>query len=567
MKNIPTLVYIIFCLVLVCACEEKRSEQAPNYQKEIDGIFSDWNGQRPGGAFAVIQEGEVIYENYFGMANLDKGESFRAQTVTDIGSVSKQFTAMCIALLEGSNKLALQDDIRIYLPEFPVYSDTVRITHLIHHSSGIKDYEALVQLKNQHYFDEFMTNSYVVELAAKQQSLNFQPGCKYEYSNTNYLLLAEIVERVSGQSLNEFASEHIFIPLGMSHTFFNANQGEDFANRAMGYEPNEDGFAPPVYRSQLVGDGGVYTTLEDMIKWDQNFFNNQLGSGSAQLVERMKFIEAFCDGSKGSYAFAQTYTKLPYGNSWSHGGGGGGYRTFYERFEEDNISFIALSNADNSNAFGKVIQTAKLFLSGDSESQSQPQAPVGAPSQPSFISPDKALIDKFEGFYYDSANIRVLHIEFDKSQALFQVVTIDEWKDVFATALIHPDTLVEKEEGTGQFIMEGPNTVYTSNAYFRGTFRKLEAPTTSINTYVGRYDSEEVSHQVTLSLKEGRIHASNNYFKSLVQVAEDFFVDEDTGAILTFKRDEMGHISSFTIDIKNGDRQARGIIFSKVNGS
>ena len=333
------------------------------------------------------------------MANLDKGEPFHAQTVTDIGSVSKQFTAMCMALLEESNQLTLQDDIRIYLPEFPVYEDTVRITHLIHHTSGIKDYEALVQLKNQHYFDAFMTNPYVVELAAKQQSLNFQPGCRYEYSNTNYILLAEIIERVSGQSLNEFASEHIFIPLGMNHTFFNANQGEDFANRAIGYDPKGEGFEAPIYRSQLVGDGGVYTTLEDLIKWDQNFFNNQLGAGSAQLVERMKFIEPYCDGSVGSYAFAQTYTRLPYGNSWSHGGGGGGYRTFYERFEEDNISFIALSNADNSNAFGKVIQTAKLFLSSDSEAQPQPQATVEAQPQPSYINPDQALIDKFEGLF------------------------------------------------------------------------------------------------------------------------------------------------------------------------
>lgn len=522
----------------------------------------DWNGERPGGAFAVVQDGEVIYENYFGLANIDKKEAFSEQTITDIGSVSKQFTAACIAILEEMGELALQDDIRKYIPELPIYNDTVRVTHLVHHTSGIKDYEALVRLRNQHYFDDFMTNQYVTDLAISQRSLNFKPGCQYEYSNTNYILMAEIIERVSGKSLNEFASTHIFEPLGMGDTFFNENQSDDFERRAFGYEPNEGGFESPVYRSHLVGDGGVFTTLQDMIKWDQNFLNNKLGSGTSKLTERMKDIETYCDGSVGHYAFAQVYTRLPYGNSWSHGGGGGGYRTFYERFEEDQISFIAMSNSDNSNAFNKVIQTARLFLKSEQNPTSQNQPEV---KQPEYLEADDKLIGNFEGYYCDSAEIKVLKIEFDRSLEQFNVVTVDEWKDAFPSALSNSTTLIQTEGGNNQFALESPDTlVHKAGKRLLGTYKKLRRSTRDVSEYVGVYHSEELSHQVELSVKNGQLYADNNYFKNLTLIADDLLVDQDSGAILAFKRNEQGQIISFTIDVRNGDRLARNVGFRKL---
>ena len=398
--------FVIICFLLVNGCDLKRNEISIEQRQQIDRIFLDWTGERPGGAFAIVKNQNVIYENYFGLANLDKKATFNAETIVDIGSVSKQFTAACIAILEEKDELNLQDDIRKYIPELPTYSDTIKVTHLIHQTSGIKDYEALVRLSNRHYFDDFMTNPFVVNLAAKQKSLNFEPGCQYEYSNTNYILLAEIIERVSGTSLNNFASEHIFEPLGMKSTFFNKRQGEDFKNRAYGYVPSSEGFEKPVYRAQLIGDGGVFTTLQDIIKWDKNFFDNKLGLGRATLTERMKSIEPFCDGNIGHYAFAQVFTKLPYGNSWSHGGGGGGYRTFYERFEEDRISFIALSNADNSNAFGKVLEASQIFLKTPPNSAPQQQSKVKG--QQVYLEADETLIKHFEAYYYDSLHVNVL---------------------------------------------------------------------------------------------------------------------------------------------------------------
>ena len=495
---------------------------------------------------------------------LKKKEPFSANTIIDIGSVSKQFTALCIALLEEDQQLSIEDDIRKYFPEFPAFAEPVKITHLIHMSSGIKDYEALVQMKNRHYFDDFMTNQFVVDLAVKQQSLNFEPGCQYEYSNTNYILLAEIVERISGKSLQEFAKENIFGPLGMESTFFNENQGDDFKNRAFGYMPAPGGFESPVYRSHLVGDGGIFTTLSDMVKWDLNFLDNKLGKGDPSLNERMKQIEPFCDGTTGYYAFAQVYTMLPYGNSWSHGGGGGGYRTFYERFEEDQISFIALSNSDNSDAFGKVIQSARLFLEKNTGGNQNPPESSSEKEAITSYPVNEEMIDNLEGFYYDSMAVKMVKIDYDSSEQLFNIVTVDEYEDVFSAVLKDPTTLIQKNNNNTVFSLDSKGVLmHTSGSRTLGKYKRQIPTKNELSDYAGKYFSEELSHEVELLVETGQLVADNNYMKHLTVVARDFLVDLDSGATLSFKRNEVDQVSSFAVNLRNGDRLARDLFFRK----
>nr|MBX2878199.1 beta-lactamase family protein [Saprospiraceae bacterium] len=303
------------------SCKPTTDHHSIEFIASVDQIMQDWESGEPGGAIAVIEKGKVIYEQYFGLADQEKGLPFSSQTQTDIGSISKQFTACLIALLEEQAKLSIEDDIRKHLPELPIYQDTIRIKHLIHHTSGIRDYEALEMLNGRHYFDDHMSNPYVVELIARQRSLNFQPSSRYEYSNSNYILLAEIIERVSNRSLNEVATSYIFEPLGMDHTFFHINQGEDFENKAIGYTEKEGELIRPKYQSHLIGDGGIYTTLSDLIKWDQNFGSNKLGKGQADLLDRMKYREPLANGHPNFMAFAQIFTTHPFGaESWSHGG-------------------------------------------------------------------------------------------------------------------------------------------------------------------------------------------------------------------------------------------------------
>ena len=351
-KNIILRFLILTCIFI--GCKDGSSQQSAAFAVKINHLFSNWTADTPGGAVAVISKGKLIYEQYFGMANMENEESFSKRTLTDIGSISKQFTTCLIALLEEENKLSIEDDIRKYLPELSAYSETVKIKHLIFHTSGIRDYEALEMIQGRHYFDKHMSNQYVVDLMSRQKALNFVPNTEFEYSNSNYILLAEIIERVSGKPLNEIAKEKIFAPLGMKHTFFHINQGEDFEHKAIGYEPGDSGYKRPLYQSHLIGDGGLYTTLSDMMKWDRNFYNNQLGNKNESMLERMKDREPLSDGMLNSMGFAQVFTPHPFGkNSWSHGGSGGGYRSFYIRFEGPQFSVIVLSNSDEKKCLYK----------------------------------------------------------------------------------------------------------------------------------------------------------------------------------------------------------------------
>ncbi len=364
MKSYPFYRLILLVLLTASLKAPLLGQKADSvFLNQVDQLLEKWDGNSPGGAVGIMSEGEMVYERYVGFANLETKEAFSENTLSDIGSISKQFTACLIALLEEEGKLSIEDDIRDYLPEITNYANPIKVKHLIFHTSGIKDYEALESLQGKHYFGEHMTNEYVLTLMSKQKTLNFPPGSSYEYSNSNYILLAQIVARVSGKTLNEFAKEKIFDPLGMNNTFFHINQGEDFTHRSIGYQFTDEGYSRPIYESHLVGDGGIFTTLSDLTKWDQNFYHNRLGKGRPALIRRMEYRDTLKSGELSHVAFAQFYTSHPFGeNSWSHGGSGGGYRSFYIRFEDAQFSVIVLSTTDQKNAFSLANEITQLFF-------------------------------------------------------------------------------------------------------------------------------------------------------------------------------------------------------------
>src|SRR5918998_675461 len=263
-----------------------RQDMAANAQpsddvaaKKVDAFLSQWDkNDMPGGAVGVVKDGRLVYERGFGMANLDYDVPNTPLTRFNLASVSKPFTAFSIALLAQQGKLSLDDDIRKYIPEMPKYDDTITIRHLIHHSSGIRDYEALVLFGGLDT-DKAYSPKAILNMLARQKNLSFKPGAKYQYSNSGYFLLGIIVERVSGKSLRAFAEENIFKPLGMKNTLFFDNRFEVVKNRASGYMvgPNNSIRA----RSSLfdlIGGGGVLTTVEDLYLWTQNYYEPKIGN-------------------------------------------------------------------------------------------------------------------------------------------------------------------------------------------------------------------------------------------------------------------------------------------------
>ena len=354
---------LIACYLLLCV-----SSAAIGQLKEmtaVDAVFSDWDKPNtPGGAVGIIQDGKLMYAKGYGIADLEHDVKITPSSVFYIGSVSKQFVTFCILLLEEQEKLDLDDNIQKYFPDFPEYGSPLTIRHFIHHTSGVRDYLTLMFLKGRNYLDEISVEE-VYELIKRQAELNFTPGDQYLYSNSCYFMLALIVEQVSGESIRNFAKKNIFDPLGMMHSQFYDDNTDLIKNRVFSYEVNEEkemGFNNLINRFELVGSGGVYSTIEDLYLWDQNFYHNKLGKGGQAIITKMHQEGILNNGESSGYAFAINNGEYRGLKTVSHGGALAGFRSHLVRFPEQKFSVVIVANRADANPGDRSYQLADIFL-------------------------------------------------------------------------------------------------------------------------------------------------------------------------------------------------------------
>ena len=341
--------------------------------QSIDNIFMEWNKPNtPGAAIGIVKDGNLIYSNGYGIGDLEHDIEITPSSVFYIGSVSKQFVTFSILLLEEQGKLNLDDKIQKYLPDFPEYDSPLTIRHFIHHTSGVRDYLTLMYLKGRSYLDKTDENE-VYELIKKQKELNFSPGEKYLYSNSCYFMLAMIIEKAAGQSLKMFAHKNIFDPLGMKNSLFYDDNTDLIKNRVFSYKKksNEEGFDNLIMRFDLVGSGGVYSNIEDLFLWDQNFYNNKLGKGGQKIINKMHKEGLLNNGESSGYAFALNNGVYRGLKTVSHGGSLAGYRAQLIRFPEEKTSIIILANRGDSSPTDKSLQIADIVLKNEFSEEPQ----------------------------------------------------------------------------------------------------------------------------------------------------------------------------------------------------
>lgn len=338
---------------------------------QVDPIFSQWDSlDSPGCALGVIHQGQMIYRHNYGMAQPALKIPITNDTIFYIASMGKQFTAMSILLLEEQGRLSLNDDIRQYIPEFPDYGSPITIKDLIHHTSGMKDY-LLLWVYAGGYNDLAAAYSDIgsldeqkaLDLLTSQMALDFTPGTNFAYSNSNYFLLGLIVKRVSGQSLRTFADENIFQPLGMDNTQYRDNPNTSIANLAIGHVPNAKNILEPVSTTfHLVGDGGVYTTIDDLYRWDQNFYRNQLGKKDTLLIDQFYEKGTLNNGDSIDYAFGIVHTQKNGLDMIEHGGQWIGFKSDIVRFPDKQLTILLLCNSEIIDAQQLSLQVAEHYL-------------------------------------------------------------------------------------------------------------------------------------------------------------------------------------------------------------
>jgi CubicO group peptidase (beta-lactamase class C family) len=327
----------------------------------VDAIFAQWNRtDSPGCAVGVYRGGVVEYSRGYGMANLELGAALSPQSIFDIGSTSKQFTAMSVMLLARDGKLSLDDDIRKFIPELPNYGRTITIRHILTHTSGIRDYLTLWGLAGVD--DADLTNDDdALALIARQRELNFAPGDAWLYSNSGFFLASVIVKRVSGKTLARFAAERIFAPLGMTHTRFNDDHMAIVPNRATGYAPRDSGgWATAMSNFEQTGDGAVQTSIEDMQRWDENFYTGVVGG--AETLASMQKTAVLNDGKQQTYALGLMIDRYRGLRSVSHGGSWAGYRAELLRFPDKHLSVACLCNLARTSPSLLARRVAEVYL-------------------------------------------------------------------------------------------------------------------------------------------------------------------------------------------------------------
>jgi CubicO group peptidase (beta-lactamase class C family) len=371
-------------------------------EAKVDQLFANWDRlDSPGAALAVVKDGSVVYKSGYGSANLEHNIPITPTTVFDIASVSKQFAGIAIAMLIEEGKISLDDDIHKYLPEVPDFGRAITVSHLVHHTSGIRDWVQSLAIAGWR-MDDVITFEHIMKMVRHQKELNFDPGEEHLYSNTNYNLLAEIVARVTGQAFREYTDTVIFKPLGMTNTHFHDDHEMVVKNRASSYYPSRgNGFKISVNNLMALGSSSLYSTVEDMARWVINFDEPRVGD--AAVIEQMRQQGVLNNGETVNYSFGLAVGKYKELMTVSHSGSWAGFRSHLIHFPEQRFGVVILSNLAGIDTGSLARQVTDIYLAD----QIAPEEPIAAPKnakteqeKPALAEVDPSVYNEYVGDYY-----------------------------------------------------------------------------------------------------------------------------------------------------------------------
>jgi len=534
-------------LLLMATCAAPTvAAPATDPSANIDSIFAGYTAGGPGCAVGVERSGKVIFEKGYGEADVEAARPLTPQSKVYMASVSKQVTAMAALLLVDDGRLRLSDPVRKFIPELPAYADGVTVAQLLNHTSGIRDYFAVGELDG---FDEDhpYTEAGVLDILARQQALNFPPGSEFLYSNSGYVLVSIIVQRVSGQRLDDFARARIFAPLGMTGSRFQHVHTAAIPDMANGYRRRGERWI--VYNSNLdvVGDGGLYSSVDDMLRWLANLDHPKVG---AKALTIMRTSARLNDGSSSGYGMGLETSVFRGRELVQHGGELVGYRTADWWFPKEKLGVVVLCNRGDARTGELAGRVAALFLPVG-------KAKAAIPSMPAAV----ANLGRYAGVYRDDHGGYV------------EIAARDG-----GLFLLRPDRALVPKGPSGQFVVaSNPDGAML---VFDGEGLKLVRegqPTRRLQrverhdlagesgaAYVGDYVSSEASGVFHVRQAAGglRLNLGDGPSAGLVLTGPDRLWAPTADAELTFVRGASGKVGGFALNVG----RARGLKYSRAGG-
>lgn len=507
-----TILFLLLNVGLI-ALPSIRSEQklAESLESQVDKIFSDWDRwDSPGASIAILRDGAIVYKRGYGCAQLEYNIPIVPSTIFHVASVSKQFTAFAVALLANQGKVSWDDDIRKYIPEVPDFGKKITLRHLVHHTSGLRDQWEALELAGWR-LDDVITQEHILKMVEHQKELNFNPGEEYLYCNTGFTLLAEVVARVTSQSFRSWTEGNIFKPLGMSNTHFHDDHEMIVSNMAYSYLPRESGgFKKSILSYANVGATSLFTTVEDLCRWIQNFFDARVGG--PVVIKQMQEQAVLNNGKKVDYALGLLIGEHRGLKTVGHRGGDAGYRSQVVWFPEQEFGVAVLSNLGTMDVGGLALKAADIYLA-DKMAPEKPHGPEKV-----VVKVDPAIYDAYAAKYQlQGGPVITIMREGDKLMAevpgMPKLELFPESETLFSLKAIGAEIVFEKDK-TGKvnhFIL-----IWGSTEMPAKRLEALSLKPDVLKEYAGEYYSEELETTYSLIIDQGKLIAQHRRNEDIV---------------------------------------------------
>jgi CubicO group peptidase (beta-lactamase class C family) len=553
----------LFVLVGLLTLTQGRNDataqsEDPALIRGVDSIFAPWSRTTtPGCAVGIDKGGMPLLRRAYGMANLETGTPWTTSTISESGSVAKQFTATAVVLLARDGALSLEDDISKWIPEVKGFGRKITVRHLLTHTSGLPDRYTLHDVQNRPAGVVDHNNAEVLSVLAGLRELNFDPGEDYEYSNTGYIVAATLVERASGKSLQAFTSERIFRPLGMDDTRWREDHRVVVPGRASAYSGTlATGYRNDHPFTRVIGSGGLLTTVGDFLKWEAAL---QSGAGPWGAVrDSLQRTMRLNEGTDITYALGvsvSTWRGVP---AVTHTGSTGGYRAALARYPAQNVAVALLCNLGSINPGTTAQRVAALVLGS---------ALAAAPADPVAVPVDAAALAALAGAYYSPRTEQATILYVTKAGAL-----ADSAQGNTLLIPVAPDrfqyrggertvTVVPAAAGVPlKLISSAPNTRPVD--YVAVPRARLDPA--ALAAYAGEYRSPELDARIRLSVANDTLRLEREWQEAekLVPVYRDGFLFLGSGEIARFERDRRGRITGFVLHAG----RVRHLRFTAVKG-
>lgn len=512
----------------------------------IDKAMAIYVPENPGAQLSIKLKDKIIFSKAYGNADLEHNVPLTLASKIEAGSVSKQFTAAAILLLEQQGKLSLNDDVRKYIPELPDYGNIITLEQMMHHTSGLKDWGSIAGLTGWGRSTKTYTNDDALSIIIVQKTLNNIPGAEFIYSNSNYNLFAIIVERVSGQSLADFTKQYIFVPAGMTNTEWRDNHNRIVKNRTIAYNLTKKGYKTNMPNEDVYGNGGLLTTTEDLLKWIDFYQSGKLG-GPTLRSKQIK-TEPFNNGKMSFYAAGLFIAKYKGHNNIGHDGATAGYRADLNTFPDMNLAIAFLSNTSQFDSAEPNLSLTLRNIFVSEKDQPEPE------KKETVVNVPETVLNSFEGWYKNDRTGSGIKLEV-KDKKLFMNTT----------------ALIPQSENTfknGQTLVEINNKNKTLNIISKTDtvpFSKVETAVVNkeyLNTYVGKYASTETNSTIVVFQKDGKLilKLKPNAEYELTPTYKEAFTIADYGGNLYFTKNKKQKTDGMKISLS----RARNVVFMKT---